>query len=207
MPQVTSGEHDFAFVQPQLVRRHVLCYNIGMKVSVYVATSLDGFIARRDGSIDWLNEANALVPEGEDCGFKAFMGSVDALIMGRKTFEQVLSFGQWAYGNTPVVVLSHNAVEIPSHLTATVSCSSDSPQVLLERLSATGVQHVYVDGGATIHGFLAESLVDEITVTRIPLLIGDGILLFGSIAEDIKLTHVNTISYDFGFVQSTYRRA
>ena len=176
-----------------------------MKVSVYVGTSLDGFIARPDGSIDWLNEANALVPEGEDCGFKVFMESVDALIMGRKTFEQVLSFGQWPYGDTPVVVLSHNAVEIPSHLPDTVSCSSDSPHALLERLSATGVEHVYVDGGATIHGFLAESLIDEITMTRIPIAIGDGIPLFGSIEEGIKLIHVSTIAYDFGFVQSTYR--
>ncbi len=176
-----------------------------MKASVYIATSLDGFIARRDGSIDWLNEANALVPEGEDCGFKAFMDSVDALIMGRKTFEQVLTFGEWPYGDTPVVVLSHNAVEIPSHLTGTVSCSSDSPQTLLESLSATGVKHVYVDGGATIHGFLAESLIDEVTITRIPIAIGEGIPLFGSMEKDIKLTHVSTISYDFGFVQSTYR--
>ena len=85
-----------------------------MKASVYIATSFDGFIARRDGSIDWLNEAHALVPEGEDCGFRAFMDSVDAPIMGRKTYEQVLSFGQWLYGKTPVVVLtriSHQGVE------------------------------------------------------------------------------------------------
>jgi dihydrofolate reductase len=82
-----------------------------MKISVYIATSLDGFIARRDGSIDWLNEANAVVPEGEDCGYMAFMDSVDALIMGRKTYEQVLSFGQWPYRDTPVVVLSRNSIE------------------------------------------------------------------------------------------------
>jgi dihydrofolate reductase len=175
-----------------------------MKTSVYVGTSLDGFIARRDGSIDWLNEAQSLVPEGEDCGYKAFMDSVDALIMGRKTFEQVLTFGPWHYGDTPVVVLSHNPVPIPSHLPDTVSYSSESPGTLLERLSGQGVKHVYVDGGSTIQGFFAESLIDEITITRIPIVIGDGISLFAPMEKDITLTHLNTISYKFGFVQSTY---
>ena len=176
-----------------------------MKTSVYIATSLDGFIARHDGSIDWLNEANKLVPEGEDCGFRAFMDSVDALIMGRKTFEKVLSFGQWPYGDTPVVVLSHGQVEIPSHLAATVSCSSESPRTLLDLLSAQGARHVYVDGGKTIHGFLAESLIDEVTITNIPVAIGDGIPLFSAMDRDLALLHVNTKAYDFGFVQTTYQ--
>ena len=136
-----------------------------MKTSVYVGTSLDGFIASLDGSIDWLNEANALVSEGEDFGYKAFMDSVDALIMGRKTYEQMLTFGQWPYANTPVVVLSHNAVTTPSELSGMVSHSSQSPRGLLEHLSDQGVKHVYVDGGSTIQGFLAESLIDEITIT------------------------------------------
>ena len=99
-----------------------------MKASVYIGTSLDGFIARRDGSIDWLNEAQGLVPEGEDCGYHAFMDSVDTLIMGRKTFEQVITFGPWHYGDTPVVVLSHNPVTIPPELPDIVSCSSESPR-------------------------------------------------------------------------------
>jgi len=176
-----------------------------MKASVYVGTSLDGFIARRDGSIDWLNEAQNLVPEGEDCGYKAFMDSVDTLIMGRKTFEQVLTFGPWHYGDTPVVVLSHNPVKIPSHLPETVSHSSESPWALLERLSGQGVKHVYVDGGSTIQGFLSESLIDEITITSIPIALGDGIPLFGPMENDIKLAHVSTTAYDFGFVQTTYQ--
>ena len=176
-----------------------------MKASVYVGTSLDGFIARRDGSIDWLNEAQGLVPEGEDCGYKAFMESVDTLIMGRKTFEQVLTFGPWHYGDTPVVVLSHNPVTVPSHLPDTVSHSSESPRALLERLSGQGVKHVYVDGGNTIQGFLAESLIDEITITCVPIALGDGIPLFGPMEKDLKLTHVNTKTYDFGFVQTTYQ--
>ena len=176
-----------------------------MKASVYIATSLDGFIARRDGSIDWLEEAHGLVPEGEGCGFQAFMDSVDTLIMGRKTYEQVLSFGQWPYGKTPVVVLSHNPIQIPSHLPGTVSYSSESPRALLERLSAQGVKHVYIDGGSTIQGFLEGSLIDGITITRIPVAIGDGIPLFAPMEKDIKLTHVRTTAYDFGFVQTTYK--
>ena len=176
-----------------------------IKASVYIATSLDGFIARRDGSIDWLNEAHSLVPAGEDCGFQAFMDSVDTLIMGRKTFEQVLSFGQWPYGNTPVVVLSHHPVSIPSHLRDAVSASAESPRVLLDRLGRDGVAHVYVDGGRTIQGFLAEGLIDEITTTTIPVALGDGLPLFGPMSHDLKFTHVNTKTYDFGFVQTTYR--
>lgn len=175
-----------------------------MKVSVYIATSPDGFIARRDGAIDWLNETNAVVPEGEDCGFMAFMDSVDTLIMGRKTYEQILSFGQWPYGDTPVVVLSHNSIEIPSHLSDTVSHSTESPAALLKLLAAHGVKHVYVDGGSTIQGFLAESLIDEITITRIPVVIGEGIPLFAPMPRDIKLIHLSTTAYEFGFVQSRY---
>ena len=133
------------------------------------------------------------------------MESVDTLIMGRKTFEQVLTFGPWHYGDTPVVVLSHNPVTIPSHLPDTVSHSSESPRALLERLSGQGVKHVYVDGGNTIQGFLAESLIDEITTTTVPVALGDGIPLFGHMEKDLKLTHVNTKTYDFGFVQTTYQ--
>jgi dihydrofolate reductase len=176
-----------------------------MKVSVYVGTSIDGYIARRDGSIDWLNEAQGLVPEGEDCGFRAFMDSVDAMVMGRKTFEQVLTFGQWPYGETPVVVLSHNPVTIPPRLPETVSHSTDPPKVLLERLSKQGVEHVYVDGGRTIQGFLADGLIDEITITTIPVVLGDGLPLFGPMEDDLKLTHVGTRAYEFGFVQTIYQ--
>jgi len=176
-----------------------------MKTSVYVGVSLDGFIARCDGSIDWLNEMQSLVPEGEDCGYKEFMGSVDTLIMGRKTFEQVLTFGPWHYGDTPVIVLSHNPVTIPPHLPDTVTYSSESPRVLLDRLSVEGVEHVYVDGGTTVQSFLAESLIDYVTITTVPMALGDGIPLFGPMKKDLKLTHVSTKVYDFGFVQTTYQ--
>lgn len=177
---------------------------MSIKVSVYIAASLDGFIARVDGNLDWLDEANTTVPEGEDCGFVEFMNSVDTLLMGRKTYEKVLSFGQWPYDDTPVVVLSSKPITFPDHLPSTVTHSSDRPAKLLKRLAGEGIQHVYVDGGLTIQSFLSEGLVDEITVTVIPVILGEGIPLFGSVEDDIQLTHVRTTAFDFGFVQSTY---
>jgi dihydrofolate reductase len=175
-----------------------------VKVSVYIATSLDGFIARKDGGLDWLDEANATVPNGEDCGFQAFIDTVDTLIMGRKTFEKVLSFGQWSYGKMPVIVLSHNPISFPSTIPNTVTHSLEQPRALYERLSGEGVKHVYVDGGNTIQGFLSAGLIDEITVTVIPVILGGGIPLFGPFGKEVNLTHLHTIAYDFGFVQTSY---
>ena len=177
---------------------------MSIKVSIFIATSLDGFIARTDGAIDWLNEANSAVPDGEDCGFQSFMDSVDTLIMGRKTFQQVLSFGEWPYGSTPVVVLSRNSISFPPGVPDTVTHSSEPPEDLLGRLSDEGVAYVYVDGGITIQGFITKGLVDEITVTVIPVILGGGIPLFGSLEKDVSLTHVRTTAFHFGFVQTTY---
>ena len=177
---------------------------MSLKASAFFAASLDGYIARLDGSIDWLNEASAAVPQGEDCGFRAFIDSVDILAMGRKTYEQVLTFGPWPYGDTPVIVLSRNPVSFPSSVPEIVTCSSESPRALCDRLSGDGVGHIYVDGGATIQGFLADDLIDEIVVTVIPVVLGSGISPFGSPATDIKLTQLGAKVYDFGFVQMTY---
>ena len=172
--------------------------------SIYIATSLDGFIAREDGDIDWLDVANELVPEGEDCGFFAFLDSVDCLIMGRNTYEKVLSFGQWPYGEKPVTVVSSHKIEIPDSLPETVSWSSESPRDLTKRLNSEGAKKIYVDGGITVQKFLEEGLVKDITITIIPVLIGSGIPLFGKLAKDILLNHISTKAYDFGFVQSLY---
>jgi dihydrofolate reductase len=175
------------------------------KCSVFIATSLDGFISRTDGSIDWLNKANAIVPEGEDCGYAQFMSSIDALILGRNTFEQVLTFGEWAYKSIPVVVLSRHLNTLPSNVPATVSLSAENPTQLVERLSAEGLNHLYVDGGITIQSFLAAGLIDEITVTIIPVLLGSGKSLFGALPNDLQIEHVASKVFDFGFVQSRYR--
>lgn len=177
---------------------------MSIKSSVFIATSLDGFIARPDGELDWLDAANATVPEGEDCGYRTFMESIDVLIMGRKTYEKVLSFGDWPYDNKPVIVLSRNKIEIPDRLVQTVYHSSESPKALRDRLSKEGVRRLYIDGGITIQRFLAERLIDDLTITIIPVILGSGIPLFQKIDCDIPLKHIATKTYDFGFVQLTY---
>jgi len=175
---------------------------MGCKASVFVATSLDGFIARKDGDLDWLVKAGE--QGGEDYGFQAFMDSVDVLVMGRHSYEKVLTFDAWLYGEKPVVVLSSRTVEVPAALRKTVSSSSETPRELMERLAAQGASHLYIDGGITIQRFLASDLIDEITITRIPVLIGEGIPLFGRLAKDIALVHRSTRVFDNGYVQSTY---
>lgn len=177
---------------------------MSLKASVFIAASLDGFIAGNNGELDWLDAANATVPEGEDCGFKAFLDSVDVLIMGRKTFEKVLQFDAWGYGNTRVIVLSRNSIKIPEELSQTVTHSSENPKELWKRLSEEGAERLYVDGGITIQRFLAEGLIDDITITLIPVLLGSGIPLFGETVHNIHLTPTAAKTYDFGFVQLTY---
>lgn len=175
------------------------------KCSVYVATSLDGFISRSDGSIDWLDAANALVPAGEDLGYAQFMSSVDALVMGRNTFEQVLKFEAWPYGAKPVVVLSRQMKSLLGDLPDTVSRSREEPGELFKRLAARGWNHLYIDGGLTIQRFLCEGLIDEITITTIPILLGKGKPLFGPLPADVGLELLESKAFEFGFVQSKYR--
>ena len=175
-----------------------------MNVSVYIATSLDGFIAREDDSLDWLDAASENVPDGDDCGYLSFMESIDVLVMGHITFEKVMSFGKWPYGDKPVIVLSSKQLDVPDEMTDTVSHSSESPADLYERLSEDGIQRIYIDGGVTIQRFLEAGLVNDITITVIPVVLGSGKSLFGKLEEDIALSHVSTKVFDFGFVQSCY---
>lgn len=173
-------------------------------VSVFIATSLDGFIARENDELDWLDAVNQTVPEGEDCGYGAFMSGVDVLVMGRYTYEKVLTFGAWPYGEKRVIVLSGRPLTIPPSLSHLVSHSSESPQELCQRLGQEGVGRIYLDGGITIQRFLAAGLVDDMVITLIPVLLGSGKPLFGSLPADIPLRHVATTSYDFGLVQLMY---
>jgi dihydrofolate reductase len=174
-----------------------------MRASVYIATSLDGFIARENGDLDWLSGAD-IEGSGEDYGFHEFMDSVDILVMGRKTFEKVVSSGEWLYGNKQVIVLSSRPVQIPSDLAGTVESQSCTPTELVKQLSERGARHLYIDGGKTIQGFLNAGLIQQIIITRIPVLIGEGIPLFGPVFKDIKLQHIETSSFANGFVQSRY---
>lgn len=175
------------------------------RCSVFVATSIDGYIAREDGSIDWLEQANTSIPAGEDCGYGEFFASVDALVMGRKTFELVRSFESWPYGDKRVVVMSSRKMEIPRELSATVGSSSVPPSQVVMQLAAEGLHHLYIDGGKTIQSFLRAGLINELTITLIPVLLGAGRPLFGPLNNDVHLEHLATRSYDFGFVQNRYR--
>ena len=173
-----------------------------MKASAFVATSLDGYIARSDGAIDWLGPSG---DEGnEDYGFAAFMDSVDMLVMGRNTYDTVMATGEWPYGDTPVIVLTHRPIEIPAELAHLVEARERPPIELVEELAGRGVDHLYVDGGATIQTFLSAGLVQRLIITTLPVLLGNGIPLFGTVDADVHLRHVNTVSFTNGLVQTTY---
>lgn len=176
-----------------------------LRCSVFIATSLDGYIARPDGRIDWLETANQRVPAGEDCGYQAFMSTVDGLVMGRNTFDTVAAFADWPYGALPVTVLSRRP--LPAELPPGVTRSDDAPAELVARLAAAGHRHLYIDGGITIQRFLAAGLIDRLTVTVIPVLLGAGRPLFGALPGDRTLRLASSRSYPFGFVQNTYELA
>lgn len=173
-----------------------------MRVSVYIAASLDGFIARPDGDIDWLHAVED--PEGEDYGYYDFLDSVDAIVMGRHTFEKVLTFGAWPFGDKRVIVLSSSLATLPDDVPPTVTLAAGAPAEILERLASEGIGHIYLDGGQTIQRFLAAGLINRLIVTRIPVVLGRGIPLFGPLDEDVWLTHTETKSFSNGLVQSTY---
>ena len=168
-----------------------------MKATVFVGVSVDGFLARPDHTFDFLPT------EPEEHGYTAFFASVDALVIGRKTYEVVLGMGGWAYGTKPVFVLSSRELK-PAPKSAVVERLSGEPVEIWATLEARGLQHVYVDGGETIQAFLRAGLIQRLVITRVPVLIGEGIPLFGPTGRDIALTHVATRSYPSGLVQSEY---
>jgi dihydrofolate reductase len=177
-----------------------------VKVSVFIGTSLDGFIAREDGDIGWLDAANMKVTPGEDFGFGSFLESVDLIIMGRKTFEQVITFDKWQYKDTKMIVLTSKNIEIPEKLKKTVTISNtSSPEQLIRELFDQSINHIYVDGGIVIQDFLSAGLVDEITVTIVPILIGKGKSFSRLLPKDVILHHLKTTIYDFGFVKNKYK--
>jgi len=175
-----------------------------LKCSVFVAISLDGFIAREDGAIDWLLKANELAPEGEDGGYQDFIAGVDAIVMGRHSFDVVKTFDPWPY-NLPVIVLSSQKLDVPSALKDKVLSSSESPVELRNRLFAQGFKHLYIDGGITIQRFLNSGCIEELTITVVPVLLGKGRRLFGELTQDIHLRLLNSRVLSGGFNQMHYR--
>jgi dihydrofolate reductase len=169
-----------------------------VKASVFIGTSLDGFIARANGDLDFLPPGG-----GEPHGYAEFMATVDALVIGRKTFETVLTFDAWPYGEKPVFVLSTSPLA-SAPLGAVVERLSGVPADIVSQLATRGIQHIYVDGGVTVQRFLQAGLIQRLIITRVPVLIGAGIPLFGGLQHDILLKHIATRQYASGLVQSEY---
>jgi dihydrofolate reductase len=171
-----------------------------MTASVFVGASVDGFIARVDGGLDWLPAGG-----GEPHGYDEFMAGVDAIVIGRNTFEIVLGFDPWPYGDKRVVVLSSRPLDLSVVRGGRVEQRAGDPATIIADLAADGAPNLYIDGGITIQRFLRAGLIERLIVTRVPVLIGEGIPLFGSLDRDIRLSHVATRSYPSGLVQSDYR--
>ena len=169
-------------------------------VSVFIGTSLDGYIARPNGEFDFLPAGG-----GEPHGYDEFIASVDALVIGRKTFETVLAFPDWPYGSKRVVILSSRPLDLSAVRNGVVEQMAGPPAEIVAKLAASGAHHLYVDGGITIQEFLRAGLVQRLIITRVPVLIGEGIPLFGALPRDVQLQHVATQQYPSGLVKSEYR--
>lgn len=173
-----------------------------MQVTAFIATSLDGYIARPDQSIDWLE--NATSDATEDYGYEDFMSNITSVVMGRKTFQRILTFPEWPFQHQRVIVLSKTMKEVPPSLRDSVQLFDGTSTQLVEILEAEGDTHIYVDGSRAIQSFISEGFLTDIILTTLPILIGDGISLFGDLPRDVHLDHVSTRAYQNGFVQSHY---
>jgi dihydrofolate reductase len=171
-----------------------------MTISVFVGTSVDGFIARPNGGLDFLPAGG-----GEPHGYEEFMASVDALVIGRNTFETVLKFDPWPYGKKRVVVLSSRPVDLSAVRGGVVEQLAGTPAEIISKLAASGAHNLYVDGGITVQRFLSAGLVQRLIITRVPVLIGEGIPLFGRLGRDVQLRHIATQQYAGGLVKSEYQ--
>jgi len=181
-----------------------------MKCSVYIATSVDGYIAMPDGGVDWLHTSGNLKADmGDvDMGFQTFIDSVDCMIMGRKCMDMIasmnLSSEQWPYGDIRIIVLSNTVKEPPESLRGRVKMYSGSIPDLVLALESEGFKHAYIDGGATITSFINLKLIDQMIITKAPILLGEGIPLFGKIKHRPKLENAKTTAYKNDFVQVKY---
>jgi len=181
-----------------------------MKCSVYIATSADGYIATPNGGVDWLHTAGNLDVDmgSEDMGFQSFMDSVDCMIMGRKCMEMISSMNippeQWPYGDVRIVVLSNTVKESPENLHGEIEMYSGDIQELIIKLESSGFKHAYIDGGSTITSFINLELINEMTITKAPVLLGEGIPLFGKINKSVKLEKAKASAFQNDFIQVKY---
>ena len=170
---------------------------------IFIATSLDGFIATEDGGLDWLMEIPT--PDKADGGFSNFMNRIDALVMGRNTFEIIHSFGKWPY-NKPVFVLSNTLDNLPDGHEGKAELMKGEPSMIVKELGERGYHNLYIDGGKVIQSFLNEDLIDEMIITRVSILLGNGIPLFHDLNQILKFKHKETIVLNEDLVQSHYER-
>lgn len=181
-----------------------------MKCSVYIATSADGYIATPDGGVDWLHTAGNLEADmgSEDMGFQSFIDSVDCMIIGRKCMEMISSMNltseQWPYGDVRIVVLSNTVKEPPENLSGKIEMYSGDIQELIIKLESSGFKHAYIDGGSTITSFINLELINEMTITKAPVLLGEGIPLFGKINKSVKLEKAKVSAFPNDFIQVKY---
>lgn len=171
---------------------------------VYIATSLDGFIATPDGGLDWLFEIPN--PDQSDYGYSEFMSGIDAIVMGRNTLEKVLTFSDWPY-DKPVFLLSNSLTAVPESIADQAEIVKGDIKSLVNQLNRRGYHNLYVDGGKTIQSFLQADLIDEMIITRVPILLGNGLPLFGQLDQSIKFNHKQTEVYNDTLVKSYYVRA
>ena len=178
-----------------------------MKCSVYIATSVDGYIAKKDNSLDWLHSAGKQGVD-VDTGWDDFIRSVDCLIMGRTTMEVIAAMNltpeQWPYGNLRIMVLSNSLKQPPESLKDKVEICSGEIPALMSRLELEGYRHAYVDGGATIRSFINLGLINRLILTKAPVLVGEGIPLFGKLKRDIRLENATVTAFANDFIQETY---
>jgi dihydrofolate reductase len=171
---------------------------------VFIATSIDGFISAPDGNLDWLNYVP--FPEGEDGGFADFISRVDAIVMGRVTFETVVGFGYGWHYSIPGIVLSSTLRSAPTGFECHIEFASGTPQNIVELAKERGFNNLYIDGGKTVQNFLRADLIDELIITEIPLLLGGGDRLFGESDQQLTFELVGTELISNQIVQKHYRR-
>lgn len=174
-----------------------------MTTYVYIAVSLDNYIAGPGGALDWLNEIPN--PTQSDFGFAEFLRGIDAVVMGRKTFETMLGFDTWPY-SIPVFVFSRSLNALPGNTDGKAELIRGQPIEVMHVLGARGFHNLYVDGGRTIQGFLEADLIDELIITRVPILLGGGVPLFGSLQREMKFRLVSTEPLNETLVKSHYVR-